>query len=88
MVAEYATTHTRHFGVSQQSCYFGRSQHLQIEETKSDEDVPMESEEKGTRKFVYTATTLRLMEQIAQAISQNESTLLVGETGTGKTTSV
>jgi midasin len=37
---------------------------------------------------VYTATTLRLMEQIAQCVNLNESSLLVGETGTGKTTSV
>ena len=46
------------------------------------------SHESSEKKFVYTATTLRLMEQIAQAINLNEAALLVGETGTGKTTSV
>jgi midasin len=42
----------------------------------------------SNRKFVYTGTTLRLMEQISQSITHNEAVLLVGETGTGKTTSV
>lgn len=56
------------------------------EEEGKDED--MIEEQNSTRKFVYTATTLRLMEQIAQCVNLNESSLLVGETGTGKTTSV
>jgi midasin len=37
---------------------------------------------------VYTATTLRLMEQVSLSLTHRESALLVGETGTGKTTSV
>jgi len=47
-----------------------------------------DEENKGDRRFVYTATTLRLMEQISQALIHSEAALLVGETGTGKTTSV
>ena len=58
----------------------------ELEEEGKDED--MAEEQNSTRKFVYTATTLRLMEQIAQCVNLNESSLLVGETGTGKTTSV
>lgn len=55
---------------------------------KAEEDASMEENVESTRKFVYTATTLRLMEQISMAINQSEASLLVGETGTGKTTSV
>jgi midasin len=38
--------------------------------------------------FVYTGATVRLLEQIAASIKMNEPVLLVGETGTGKTTAV
>lgn len=38
--------------------------------------------------FANTAHTLRIMEAMAAAVSQNEPLLLVGETGTGKTTTV
>jgi len=37
---------------------------------------------------VYTPATIRISEQIANAVAKNEPTLLVGETGTGKTTIV
>lgn len=80
-VADYVTQQTRHFGVSDQSCYFGRSLNMKREHADDEE-------EKSERRFVYTATTLRLMEQIAQALTRSEAALLVGETGTGKTTSV
>ena len=38
--------------------------------------------------FAGTGHTLRLMEAMAVAVQQNEPLLLVGETGTGKTTLV
>ena len=38
--------------------------------------------------FVYTATTVRLMEEVCVAFQMEEPVLLVGETGTGKTSSV
>jgi len=38
--------------------------------------------------FVYTGATVRLLEQIAASIKMDEPVLLVGETGTGKTTAV
>jgi midasin (ATPase involved in ribosome maturation) len=40
------------------------------------------------KSFAHTAQVLRTMEAVAVAISQEESTLLVGETGTGKSTLV
>jgi midasin len=53
----------------------------------------LEDEEEGQpiakiSKFVYTGCTVRLLEQICQGIRMNEPMLLVGETGTGKTTAV
>lgn len=83
-MADYAISQTRNFGVNAKSCYFGRSPNMKVERVDEDEEMDDET----TRKFVYTASTLRLMEQVAMAIHQNESSLLVGETGTGKTTSV
>lgn len=40
------------------------------------------------QSFAYTGQTMRAMEAAAVAISQQEPLLLVGETGTGKTTLV
>lgn len=42
----------------------------------------------GTSRFAPTGHALRHMERIAVAVSQGEPVLLVGETGTGKTTTV
>jgi midasin len=39
-------------------------------------------------KFSFTRPALVLMERIAVAVANNESVLLVGETGTGKTSAV
>eukprot|EP00890_Picochlorum_soloecismus_P003681 jgi/Picsp_1/4313/NSC_01821-R1_type a von willebrand factor domain-containing protein len=41
---------------------------------------------KVTRSFARTGASLRLLEQISAALCLNEPVLLVGETGTGKTT--
>jgi hypothetical protein len=60
-VADHVINNTRSFGVNTHSCYFGRSQNMNRDEENKDEDM----DEEVTRKFVYTATTLRLMEQIA-----------------------
>ena len=40
------------------------------------------------QQFAYTKYSLRLLEQVAVCVKMNESVLLVGETGSGKTTSV
>ena len=40
------------------------------------------------RPFAHTGHTLRLMQRVAAALAHREPTLLVGETGTGKTTLV
>lgn len=42
----------------------------------------------NSTNFATTNHSLRLMEQIAMSIQMNEPLLLVGETGTGKTTVV
>ena len=46
------------------------------------------AEETSQKNFVYTGATVRLLEQIAASIKMDEPVLLVGETGTGKTTAV
>lgn len=43
---------------------------------------------KPSTSFAMTGSAARLLERIAACVSMNESTLLVGETGTGKTTVV
>jgi len=48
-------------------------------------DLNFQAQEKS---FAHTAQVLRTMEAVAVAVSQKESTLLVGETGTGKSTLV
>jgi midasin len=45
-------------------------------------------EETTQTNFVYTGATVRLLEQISASIKMDEPVLLVGETGTGKTTAV
>jgi midasin len=39
-------------------------------------------------KFVYTKSSLKLLEQIARCIECNEPVLLSGETGVGKTSAL
>lgn len=41
-----------------------------------------------SRSFAQTASVMRVMEAVAAAAAQNEAVLLVGETGTGKSTLV
>jgi midasin len=82
-VADHITQNTRQFGINSDSCYFGRSQNMKVADAQMDDNG-----QDNQRRFLYTATTLRLMEQIAMGIGQQEASLLVGETGTGKTTSV
>jgi midasin len=45
-------------------------------------------QESRISRFVYTGATVRFLEQIATAVNADEPVLLVGETGTGKTTVV
>ena len=75
-MSEYCTKMGREFGISTQSCFFGRiTMNKIIEETSQ-------------TNFVYTGATVRLLEQISASIKMDEPVLLVGETGTGKTTAV
>ena len=46
------------------------------------------TEDLKQNKFVYTGATVRTLEQVCMSVQMNESMLLVGETGTGKTTIV
>jgi len=75
---DFVMKHTRDFGVGDHSYYFGRSEPVAREITESQPD----------KSFVFTSTTLRLMEQVGVALQREESLLLVGETGTGKTSSI
>jgi midasin len=52
--------------------------------------IPVVSKRRGTLNacFANTDPALRLLEQICVAVKHNEPVLLVGETGTGKTTTV
>lgn len=42
----------------------------------------------GLGRFTHTGHALRVMERVAAALHQREPVLLVGETGTGKTTTL
>jgi midasin (ATPase involved in ribosome maturation) len=54
---------------------------------KSLESLRANSESQG-HNFAYSRQVLQLLEQLSTCVSLNEPVLLVGETGTGKTTSV
>ena len=54
----------------------------------SDGSILADKIERQSKKFAETNYALRLMEAVGVCIVQNEPTLLVGETGCGKTVSV
>ena len=54
----------------------------------SDGGILADKIERQSKKFAETNYALRLMEAVGVCIVQNEPTLLVGETGCGKTVSV
>jgi midasin len=64
------------------------SRHLLIGRTMTPIAPSDRREQAGSRPFALTKPSLILLERIAAAVSMNEPTLLVGETGTGKTTAV
>lgn len=84
VIADYICELGREYGVSGQSCFFGRVA------LPRHGDVATDDGEGGRRisKFVYTGSTVRFLEQIAAAVVVEQPVLLVGETGTGKTTVV
>ncbi|AAD10657.1 Hypothetical protein [Arabidopsis thaliana] len=53
---------------------------------ESQDKPPIQSHDRS--RFVETRTSTRLLEKIARSVEYNEPVLLVGETGTGKTTLV
>ena len=77
-VADYICNLGREYNIqNQQQAFFGRTV------------LPRQPKEEISKSnFVYTSATVRLLEQITTAIVQKETCLLVGETGTGKTTAV
>ena len=78
MIGEYCTMLGREFGASDRDCFFGRVTMPRITQEISP----------ASTSFVYTNSTVRLLEQICAGIVGRETVLLVGETGTGKTTAV
>ena len=59
-----------------------------ISHEEEDDDEDMQDVQQGASAYVYTAATLRLLEQISVSLQMDEPVLLVGETGTGKTSCV
>lgn len=82
---DFALTNTREHTIGEQSFFFGRSKPVKRGTTS---ELAAIGDQANNDSFVNTSTTLRLMEQIRVALQMNESLLLVGETGTGKTTIV
>ena len=78
MIGSYCTMLGREFGASDKDCFFGRVAMPRISQETS----------QTSTSFVYTNSTVRLLEQICAGIVGRETVLLVGETGTGKTTAV
>jgi midasin len=77
VISEYIVDQGRESGVSKNQCFFGRS------------SLPRTAEPlQASNSFVHTGSTVRTLEQVARAVSVEEPILLVGETGTGKTTVV
>lgn len=61
---------------------------LELEPTKSNEDLLNQSSifKESVSRFVYTKSSLSLLEKVSRCIECNEPVLLCGETGVGKTT--
>ena len=80
---DYMTTNLREHAINSSQFFFGRSKPVlrNLDPTQQETDA-------SDTTFVFQSSTLRLMEQICQSLQMNESLLLVGETGTGKTSSV
>ncbi len=90
MIAEYITELGRDHGSSDEQSFFGRASLAKtIHDKESDENSKKEAKaQTQTSKFVYTGATVRSLEQMCRSTALNEAMLLVGETGTGKTTIV
>jgi midasin (ATPase involved in ribosome maturation) len=61
---------------------------MPIKISTEDEDKHQLVGKKDQNQFVYTTHTLRLIEKVLMSVNTRENVLLVGETGTGKTTIV
>ncbi|XP_073983569.1 midasin isoform X4 [Rhodnius prolixus] len=80
----YCNLHKPYVVLSGESCLAGR---VSLPKLVSDEPVTLE-ELSHNLKFALTRESCCLLERIAVCISLNEPTLLVGETGTGKTSTI
>lgn len=80
----YLNGHVPYFRDSDKTLNVGR-----VKLTKRKKIMNVMSRNKGeSRPFAVTGHALRLIEQVGVAVRQAEPVLLVGETGTGKTTAV
>ncbi|CAN6670439.1 midasin [Trichomonascus vanleenenianus] len=78
--------HTPTFSITPTGCYIGRAAQLDKSYVESRSKARIQEAQRS--KFALTNHSLRLLEQVAVGVSMAEPTLLVGETGTGKTTVV
>ena len=75
------------------TCFVGhcssRQQLISDEEKKKNQfDVEWVCFRQQTAQFAFTMQAVGLLERVAVCVAKNEPVLLVGETGTGKTSSV
>ncbi|KAK9476971.1 hypothetical protein V1514DRAFT_353785 [Lipomyces japonicus] len=82
VVEHYLSTHVPTYRDSEDAISIGRMSVEKSPVIKSKRRTNMQS------LFAHTKHTLRLLEQIATCVNMREPLLLVGETGTGKTTVV
>ena len=80
----YLDAHIPRYVASSETLVVGRA-HLRKQRAHSSAKLKIAG---GKRPFATTTHALRLMEQVAVAVQMSEPVLLVGETGTGKTSVV
>lgn len=79
-VVEHICSGPRHSHITDEVCQFGRAQPL--------DRLSVTDTETEAGGFVFTKSVTRNLEKVAMAVQNSEPALLVGETGTGKTTLV
>ncbi|KAI9799096.1 MAG: hypothetical protein M1833_004290 [Piccolia ochrophora] len=82
-VEHYRQSYLPKYHVTERATVIGRARFPKAEKATSSKQLSLRAPE---RPFAVTRSTIRLLEQVAVAIEMSETILLVGETGTGKTT--